>query len=230
MPEPASDPLPAAVLWDLDGTLVDTEPAWLDAEESLARAHGVDWTEEDAESMIGSALPNAAAIMRGRGVHLTDTEIIDHLIGRVLELLGESVPWQPGALALLTELRDAGVPCALVTMSYRDMADMIVSGAPDGVFGAIVAGDEVRQGKPHPEPYLRGAALLGVDVRRCVAFEDSPTGLAAAEAAGARVVGIQSQLPVAPRPGRSRLRSLDGFTLADVRRVAAGEVIDQLAG
>jgi beta-phosphoglucomutase-like phosphatase (HAD superfamily) len=110
------------------------------------------------------------------------------------------------------------------------MADRIVAGAPAGVFHAIVAGDEVTQGKPHPEPYLRAAEMLGVDVRRCVAFEDSPTGLAAAEAAGARVVGIQSQLPVASRPGRSRLAALDGFTLADVRRVAAGEVIDQLGG
>ena len=222
--------LPDAVLWDLDGTLVDTEPAWIAAESELAREHGVDWTTEDGEAMVGSALPNAAAIMRGRGVHLSDDEIIGFLIDRVLVSLGERVPWQPGALELLTELRDAAVPCALVTMSYRDMADRIVAGAPAGVFHAIVAGDEVTQGKPHPEPYLRAAEMLGVDVRRCVAFEDSPTGLAAAEAAGARVIGIQSQLPVASRPGRSRLAALDGFTLADVRRVAAGEVIDQLGG
>lgn len=229
MPAPVADASPAAVLWDLDGTLVDTEPAWIAAEAELATMHGVEWTVEDGEAMVGSALPNAAAIMRGRGVHLSDDEIIGFLIERVLTTLGERVPWQPGALALLTELRDAAVPCALVTMSYRDMADHIVAGAPDGVFGAVVAGDEVAHGKPHPEPYLTAARLLGVDIRRCVAFEDSPTGLAAAEASGARVVGIQSQLPVAARPGRSRLRALDGFTLADVRRVAAGEIIDQLA-
>ena len=168
--------LPDAVLWDLDGTLVDTEPAWIAAESELAREHGVDWTAEDGEAMVGSALPNAAAIMRGRGVHLSDDEIIGFLIDRVLVSLGERVPWQPGALELLTELRDAAVPCALVTMSYRDMADRIVAGAPDGVFHVVVAGDEVTQGKPHPEPYLRAAEMLGVDVRRCVAFEDSPPG------------------------------------------------------
>lgn len=228
MTDSVYDQLPAATLWDLDGTLVDTEPAWIAAEEALARLHGVDWIDEDRDALVGSALTDAAAIIRGRGVKLTDTEIIGFLIDSVLATLAEEVPWQPGALELLTELRDAAVPCALVTASYRDMADQIVAGAPEGVFGAIVAGDEVTQGKPHPEPYRRAAELLGVDIARCVAFEDSPTGLASAEASGARVVGIESQLPVSWRPGRSRLASLDGFTLADVRRVAAGEVIDQL--
>lgn len=220
--------LPAAVLWDLDGTLVDTEPAWIAAEIELATAHGVTWTEDDAVAMIGSALPNAAAHLRSRGVDGSDDHIIGFLIERVLVSLADHVPWQPGAIELLTALRDAGVPCALVTMSYRDMADQIVAGAPDGVFGAVVAGDEVTHGKPHPEPYLRGAELLGVDVRRCVAFEDSPTGMASAHAAGARVVGLQRQLPVAVAPGRSRLLTLEGFGLDEVRRVAGGEVIDRI--
>lgn len=221
-------PLPAAVLWDLDGTLVDTEPAWVEAEIALVTKYGGQWTAEDGEQMIGSALPNAAAHLRSRGVEGSDDEIIGFLIERVLVTLAAGVPWQPGAHELLATLRDAGVPCALVTMSYRDMADQIVAGAPEGVFSAVVAGDEVTHGKPHPEPYLRGAELLGVDVRRCVAFEDSPTGMASAEASGARVVGLQRHVPVAPKPGRSRLGSLVGFTLDDLRAIAGGSTIDRL--
>lgn len=221
-------PDPDAVLWDLDGTLVDTEPAWMEAERELAAEFGVEWTAEDGEAMVGSALPNAAAIMQSRGVRLPADELIDALTERVRGILGERVPWQPGARELLAGLRDAGIPCALVTMSYRAMADEVVADAPAGAFAAVVAGDEVANGKPHPEAYLRGAELLGVDVTRCVAFEDSPTGLAAAEASGATVVGVQHVVPVASRPGRSRLRSLAGFGVDDVRRVYAGDVIDQL--
>lgn len=220
---------PAAILWDLDGTLVDTEPAWIAAETELARRHGVEWTDEDSEAMIGSALPNAAAIMRRRGVDLDDDAIIGFLIDRVNEAIAREVPWQPGALELLTAARDAGIPCALVTMSYREMAERIVAGAPEGTFRTVVAGDQVTNGKPHPEPYLTAADTLGVDIRSCVAVEDSPTGLASAEAAGARVIGVQSQLPVAPRPGRSRVATLAMLDLDDLRRVAAGEIIDRLS-
>jgi HAD superfamily hydrolase (TIGR01509 family) len=225
---PETPHLPAAVLWDLDGTLVDTEPAWIEAEHRLAAEHGVEWTEEDGEAMVGSALPRAAAIMQERGVDLPADQIIDRLERGVFEIIGAHVPWQPGALELLTELRDEGVKCALVTMSFRAMADRIVAGAPTGVFAAVVAGDEVTHGKPHPEPYLRAAELLRVDIRRCVAIEDSPTGLAAAEASGARVVAIQRVVPVPPRPMRNRLATLEGLGVAGLSRIAAGELIDQL--
>ncbi|MFN8052252.1 MAG: HAD family phosphatase [Acidimicrobiales bacterium] len=222
-------PLPEAVLWDLDGTLVDTEPAWIVAEAELASMHGAAWTHEDAEALVGSALPHAAAVLRSNGVEATDDEIIEFLLERVTDSMGDTVPWQPGAIDLLTSLHAAGVPCALVTMSYRELADVILADAPDGVFVLSVTGDEVVHGKPDPEPYLRAAALLGVDVTRCVAMEDSPTGLASAEAAGARVIGVQHVVPVTAAPGRSRLRSLLDIGVDDFRRVLAGEVIDELA-
>lgn len=222
-------PLPDAVLWDLDGTLVDTEPAWMDAEVDLVARYGGTWTHADAETLVGSALPFAADVLRSKGVVATDEEIIDHLIGRVLATIGSSMPWQPGVLDLLGALRDAAVPCAIVTMSYRRLAQVVVDAAPPGTFVTLVAGDEVAHGKPHPEPYLRGAELLGVDPRRCVAVEDSPTGLASAEAAGTTVIGVQHVVPVAPAPRRNRLHTLVGFGLDDLRRVFAGELYDQLA-
>lgn len=221
--------LPAAVLWDLDGTLVDTEPAWMEAEVQLANKHGVPWTAEDALSLVGTSLPNAGRIFRELGVPGTIDEIVDELIGVVVNILGDRIEWQPGARRLLAELRDAGVPQVLVTMSYREMADIIVKGAPDGCFVASVTGDEVANGKPHPEPYLKAADLINVDISRCVAVEDSPTGLASATAAGARVIGVRRQVPVPEAPGRTRLASFDNVTVETFIAIANGEVIDELA-
>lgn len=221
---------PDAVLWDLDGTLVDSEPDWMRAEHELADAHGAVWTHEDALSLVGSALPHAGAVLRDRGIALSAEQIVDVLVARVVESLGVGIPWQPGARELLAELRDAGVPCALVTMSYTVIAEQIVAGAPAGTFQVVVTGDTVSNGKPHPEPYITAAELLCVDATRCVAVEDSLTGLASAHAAGAQVLGVQRAVAIPAAAGRSRVDTLDGLTIADLGRIASGHVIDRLAG
>lgn len=220
--------LPVAVLWDLDGTLVDTEPAWMEAETRLANRHGVTWTHDDALGLVGTSLPNAGRVFQNLGVPGTVDEIVDQLIGVVIDILGETIEWQPGALRLLAELRDAGVPQVLVTMSYRDMADIILTGAPEGCFVASVTGDEVTNGKPDPEPYLKAAAMIGVDITRCVAVEDSPTGIASATASGARTIGVQRQVPIVDQPGLSRVANFDHLSVETFGAVANGMVIDEL--
>jgi HAD superfamily hydrolase (TIGR01509 family) len=220
--------LPDAVLWDLDGTLVDTEPAWMAAELELTAAHGVEWTHADAIALIGSDLWAAAQIFQGRGVPLREPEIIEFMITRVIAYMATAVPWHPGAYGLLHLLSETKVPCALVTMSYRVLAEQVVAGAPAGVFHAVVTGDSVTHGKPHPEAYLTAASLLGVDPARCVAIEDSLTGLASAEAAGANVIAIQRLVAIPPKPGRSRIDTLVGLTLDDLAAVANGHPIERL--
>lgn len=227
---PVPDPvLPAAVLWDLDGTLVDTEPAWMAAEAVLVAEFGGPWTAEDGAGVTGLPLIGTATVLQEHGVDLPLDVIVDRLVDMVTRAVTYDAPWQPGAHELLLELRDAGIPCALVTMSYRSLAEAVVRHAPAGSFAAVVAGDEVTHGKPHPEPYLRAAELLGVDPRSCVAIEDSPPGLASAMAAGARTLGVQHIVPVPPRPGLSRVDSLAGIGLADLTRIAAGQTLDLLA-
>lgn len=221
--------LPDAVLWDMDGTLIDSEPYWMAAETELCAAHGVEWTHEDGLSLVGNPLAASAEVLRARGVDLPAEQIIDYLISRVAAAIADSVPWQPGARELLVELAAAGVPCALVTMSYQSLVDPFVAAAPAGTFAATVSGDEVENGKPHPEAYLTAAERLGVDVTRCVAVEDSPAGLGSATASGARVVGVQAMLPVAAAPGLSRVGSLADLGLAGIARVARGDVVDLLA-
>lgn len=213
----------------MDGTLVDTEPYWIAAERELVEAHGGTWTHADALALVGNPLPESARILQAAGVDLGAEEIVEALLSRVIEQVAEHVPWCDGAYELLAALRDEGVPCALVTMSYRSLAGPIVAQAPEGAFAAVVCGDEVVHGKPHPEPYLLAADRLGVDVTRCVAIEDSPPGIASALASGAATLGVEAVVPVEPAAGLSRTRTLAVVDLPLLARLAAGEVVDLVA-
>ena len=220
--------LPAAVLWDMDGTLVDTEPAWMGAEAGLVAEFGGRWTHEDAVRMIGLPLLPAAKILQEHGVDLPAEEIGERLVDGVVAAVAERVVWQPGALELLADLRAAGVPCALVTMSYRRFVEAVLQHAPQGAFDVVVTGDEVTHSKPHPEPYLRAAEALGVDVHACVAIEDSRPGIASALASGARTLGVQHIVAVEAQAGLSRVTSLSDVGLAEIARIASGGVVDLL--
>jgi HAD superfamily hydrolase (TIGR01509 family) len=192
--------LPSAVLWDMDGTLIDTEPFWFAAETELVGSFGGTWTHEQAISLVGSGLRDGARVLQDHGVRMGVDEIVAWQTDFVTERLVGPLPWRPGALELLAAVRDAGVPTALVTMSVRRMAEAVAAALPVGGFDAIVAGDDVDRPKPDPEAYLRAAELLGVDIRSCVAIEDSPPGLAAAVASGAATIGVphQAVLPEGP--------------------------------
>jgi len=212
--------VPAAVLWDMDGTLVDTEPYWIECEHALVAEFGGTWTDADAHSIVGFALLDSARELRARGgVDLPEQEIVERLLDGVIARVAEELPWRPGAAELLEECRRAGVPCALVTMSWRRLADAVVASAPVGSFAASVTGDEVANGKPDPEPYRAAAAALGVAAAECVAIEDSPTGVASALAAGCATLGVPHVVAVAPAPRLTLAQSLVGIGLADLGRL-----------
>ncbi len=216
--------LPAAVLWDMDGTLVDTEPYWIATETALASEHGGTWTHEQGLQMVGQPITHTAARLQELGVPGTVDEIAVELVRRVaVRIRTDGAPWRPGARALLGALSEAGIPCALVTMSYREMADAVLETVPESTFAAVVTGDEVTHGKPHPEPYLTAARMLEVDIRQCVAIEDSVPGVASAEASGAATIAVPLMVEIPPAPGRSLLRTLEGVSLADLADIAAGE-------
>lgn len=212
--------LPDAVLWDMDGTLVDTEAYWIAAEYEVVGRHGGTWNDTHAEALVGADLLDAGRYMRQHaGLDLTPEQIVDELLDVVVQRIRESIPWRPGARELLAALNAAGVPCALVTMSWRRFAEPVVEALPPGSFQVIVTGDEVSHGKPHPEPYLEAARRLGVTPKRCLAIEDSPTGAASATAAGCVVVGVPNVVQVPPAPGRILLTSLTELDLDGVCRL-----------
>lgn len=207
---------PAAILWDMDGTIVDTEPYWMDAETDLVSSYGGTWTHADAIQLVGAGLRHAARVLQSHGVPLTEDEIIATLTDRVLERLAVEVPWRPGARELLIELGERGIPAALVTMSIRRMAEAVAASIGFPAFAAIVAGDDVEHSKPHPEAYLRGASLLGVAAEDCVAIEDSAPGIASAVAAGTVTIGVPLHVDIPENPDHAIWPTLEGRTVDDL--------------
>jgi HAD superfamily hydrolase (TIGR01509 family) len=211
------------VLFDMDGTLVDTEPYWIEAEYQLVAEFGGTWTDEDAHNLVGNALITSAEYLRDvGGVRLDPPAIVERLLDEVIAAVERVMPWRPGAVELLEALRDADVPCAMVTMSYARLAGTLVAKLPKHTFGAVVTGDQVMDGKPHPEAYLTAAQRLGVDPARCVAIEDSNTGIASARAAGCAVLAVPHHVPIEPTPGVTLVESLAGLTVADLIALVSG--------
>jgi HAD superfamily hydrolase (TIGR01509 family) len=221
-PDPAAaaaaepTPIPQAVLWDFDGTLADTEPLWIAAEFEIIEGElGKPWSMEHAEQLVGSDLIDSATYMLNTiGRHdLEPAWMVQQMLSRVVHGIetAAELPWRPGALDLLAALRAAGTPCALVSASYRVLLDAVLARLPEGSFAVSVGGDEVTKGKPHPEPYEKACALLGVDARSCVVLEDSATGARAGNAAGAVVVGIPNVVEIPPAPRRVTVPTLAGL-------------------
>lgn len=230
-PDPSTQPstaaggLPAAVLWDLDGTLVDTEPSWMAAEYALAERHGASWSHADALTLVGNDLRTSGRlIVDGMGLSLSVDEVVEELVASVVAAIESELVVRPGARELLTALHDAAVPCGLVTMSYQPIAHAVVDALGHDMFAAVVTGDSVRQGKPHPEPYLTAAAMLGVSPADCTAIEDSPPGAASAHAAGCRVIVVPNMVDVDARPEWTVLTTLAGVSVHDLaaRQVEVG--------
>ncbi|KAB7790353.1 HAD family hydrolase [Bifidobacterium leontopitheci] len=199
--------LPAAVLWDLDGTLIDSDPYWVRAERSLLESCGGVWDDALAEQMQGAALPVVCALLRERGVDMTDERMSRIMTDDVMRMERAHLPWAEGVRDLLAELAAASVPSVLATGSPRPLVDNVLAHAPAGAFVASISGDDDVPHKPDPRAYLTAARLAGVigdsdaglaagsDVvraamRRCVVFEDSLPGLTAAHASGAYVVRV----------------------------------------
>lgn len=235
LPNASAAPLPSAILWDMDGTIVDSEPYWMNAETELAREHGVEWTHEHGLLMVGNALPVSAEVLRQHGVDLGVREIVDRLTRRVVEQTQESIPWRPGARELLMDARSRGIPCALVTMSEAPFAQAVVDALPEGTFDAVVTGDRVERGKPHPDAYELGFAELaaahpGLDASRTVALEDSWPGYQSATTAGFATIAIPLHAPLPEDPSRVEWDTLEGRTAADLARAVLTEAASGDAG
>jgi len=211
---------PFAVLFDMDGTLIDSEPYWIKSERKLASEHNGVWTEKDGLDVVGMSLDKSSQLFKDRtNVPLEPDEIVARLTSEVQDQLAKSIPWRPGAKELLFDLRKHGVPTAMVTMSMHRMAKQVVDAIDFDAFDLIIAGDDVRNGKPHPEAYLKAAEQLGFEPSRCIAFEDSISGLTSAEAAGTYAIGIPHVIEIPAKPGRILWESLEGVTYKKLRKL-----------
>jgi HAD superfamily hydrolase (TIGR01509 family) len=200
----------------MDGTVVDTEPYWISAEFALAEEYGGSWSQRQALELVGHDLLTSARHMREHmGIDLEPSDIVEFLLDRVTRDVQHQVPWRPGAVELLAELRQHGIPCALVTMSYLTFVTPILAALPAETFAEVITGDAVSQGKPHPEPYLKAAHGLGVHPSRCLAIEDTHTGARSAVAAGCdTVLVVPHHVPVVEGDRRVFADRLAGLSVA----------------
>lgn len=211
---------PAAILFDHDGTLVDTEPVWAAAKVALAAEFGGTWTEQDTLDCLGLSMQFTLDRLRERGVNLPDEEINNLLVAKVHETLAQQpVEFLPGIERFLSEVREAQIPAAVVTNATTSVARRTANAAPEGTFSVIIGNDETTHPKPNPQPYLLAAERLGVDPTQCVAIEDSPSGVRSASAAGMRVIVVPGELEVPEELGTVRLKHED-LTLEAVRALA----------
>jgi HAD superfamily hydrolase (TIGR01509 family) len=215
-----------AVLFDMDGLLVDTEHAWGTAERAVMDwlGHPV-WTAEDAAAFVGGPLHRVAEVMVERsGSSLPPPVVEARLVDTMAQLLESGAEHRPGAPELLDDLARHGVPCALVSSSPRSLVDAVLHDVGGEHFATTVAGDEVPRTKPFPDPYVEACRRLGVPPQRAVVLEDSPVGVAAAEAAGCLVVAVPFVVPIAPAPRRHVVDSLLSLDTARLRALALADL------
>ncbi|MFG2305828.1 HAD family hydrolase [Actinacidiphila glaucinigra] len=207
-----------AVLLDMDGTLVDTEGFWWNAEVEVFAELGHVLDDTHREVVVGGPMARSLGhLISVTGADATLAELSTLINLRFVELIGRGVPLMPGARRLLTDLAAHGVPAALVSASHRRIIDAVMLSLGSQHFAFSLAGDEIERTKPHPDPYLLAASRLGADPARCVVVEDTPTGVAAAEAAGCHVVAVPSIAAIAPAPGRTVVTSLERVNVPFLR-------------
>ncbi|MFC4604539.1 HAD family hydrolase [Rhodococcus kronopolitis] len=203
------------VLWDMDGTLLDSEKIWDVAMHGLAAELGGVMTPQTRQSIIGASGPDAlATVFAALALDPTPAALAEAdawMNARVAELFTRGIPWRPGALDALRAVRASGLRTALVTNTDRELAEQALDTLGREHFDVTVCGDEVPHGKPQPDPYLRAAALLGLDPAQCLAVEDSPTGAAAAVAAGCAVLVVPCEVAVPTGPRRVHRTTLEGM-------------------
>ena len=207
---------PTAVLFDMDGTLIDSEPVWFETDVRVLAEYGFELGPEHWHRVLGQPSEVSSKYLLGvSGIPLAWQELAERIETGVVEALSEGLELLPGAKELLVELQAAGVPTALVSASSRRIVDACIGAIGADFFRHTVSGDDVTRPKPDPQPYLRAAELLGVDPAGCVVIEDSPIGTAAGAAAGCRVLAVPHetvQVPDLPRV--TKAASLEGVDLA----------------
>ncbi|MDQ0786063.1 HAD superfamily hydrolase (TIGR01509 family) [Streptomyces sp. B3I7] len=207
-----------AVLLDMDGTLVDTEGFWWDVERDVFAGLGHTLKDSWREVVVGGPMTRSAGfLIEATGADITLAELTVLLNDGFEDRIDHALPMMPGAARLLAELAAHDIPTALVSASHRRIIDRVLAAVGPQYFALTVAGDEVERTKPFPDPYLLATSKLGVRPERCAVVEDTATGVAAAEAAGCRVVAVPSVAPITPAPGRTVVSSLEKVDLPFLR-------------
>jgi HAD superfamily hydrolase (TIGR01509 family) len=207
----------SAILFDMDGTLIDSEPLWLKAEIEVMAEVGCHWDEQDQINCLGGPAERTERYMQERSQNIKP---YGYFINRLHEVMRARITNEldliPNALSLLKECKDAGIKTALVTASSRDLMTIVLKRFPPGAFDVVVSGDDVEKSKPDPAPYLLAAKQLSVDILKCLVLEDSLTGVQSGLSSGAKVIGIPHLVQMSEHPNLRVISSLDEITLSNI--------------
>jgi len=207
----------SAILFDMDGTLIDSEPLWLKAEIEVMAEVGCHWDEQDQINCLGGPAERTERYMQERSQNIKP---YGYFINRLHEVMRARITNEldliPNALSLLKQCKDAGIKTALVTASSRDLMTIVLKRFPPGTFDVVVSGDDVEKSKPDPAPYLLAAKQLSVDILKCLVLEDSLTGVQSGLSSGAKVIGIPHLVQMSEHPNLRVISSLDEITLSDI--------------
>jgi HAD superfamily hydrolase (TIGR01509 family) len=214
-----------AVLFDMDGLFIDSEPDWHAAESEMMRSNGYDWKPEDQLRCLGGPLTRVTEYMSEclKGSKSPE-QLANSIVTEMQKRMSGNVSLMSGALEFSRELNQIGIPQALVSASPRPIVDAVLSGMNEKYFALSVAAGDIERTKPYPDPYLHAAKLFGVDINNCIIFEDSPTGLTAARASGAFVVGIPHLVEV---PEEARLKIVKSFKEVNISSLDNWSAINQ---
>ncbi len=214
-----------AVLFDMDGLLVDTEPLWFEVEREVMARLGSGWTQADQRALVGGSMGRTVGYIMDRATKpASPGQVVSWLRGGMAELLASrAVEPMPGAIELLGQVRAAGLPYALVTSSEPIIADAVLAALADRDvrFDVVVSGADVTEPKPHPQPYLLAAGKLGVDPGCSVALEDSPNGVRSARAAGCVTVAVPGLAPITDLADVHVVSSLTEVSVSSLRALVA---------
>ena len=206
-----------AILFDMDGTLIDSEPLWLKSEIEIMAEVGCHWDEQDQINCLGGPAERTERYMQERSKNVKPYGyFIDRLHEVMKTKIANELELIPNALELLKECKDLGIKTALVTASSRDLMMIVLKRFPLGTFDVVVSRDDVKKSKPNPEPYLLAAKQLSVDISKCLVLEDSLTGVESGLRSGAKVIGIPHLVQMPENPNLRIISSLGDIRLNDI--------------
>ena len=197
MPTDARSDFYSAVFFDMDGLLVDSEPLWLESETEMMAQYGYQWLETDQAACLGGPLDRVGNYMSGLiGGERDGNSLMLEIIDRMVDKFKGELPFMPGAIELIDDLRAHGVELTLVSASPRSLVDAALSNFEISPFTRSISSNDVKVSKPDPEGYLLAATSGGDEITNCLVLEDSLTGVTAAKASGAWVLAVPHLVPI----------------------------------
>lgn len=208
-----------AIFFDMDGLFIDSEPDWHGAETEMMLGYGYDWQPADQLQCLGGPLARVTEYMASCLKGTVEPEILANvIIDEMKSRLSSATAYMPGAIEFSKLVWQAQIPQALVSASPRTLVDAVISGLAYNYFDNTVAAGDIARTKPFPDPYIHAAKLLGVEISKCLIFEDSQTGITAATASGAFVVAIPHFIQVNETERLKRIESFVGLSLQDLSK------------